>query len=79
VKLVKPKPKINSLAIVAVSVVATLSSCTTVKEYQKNKLNDGEMTLSSRKIQKTESSFQSYREGASGANGGKTGGGCGCN
>ncbi|MBK7289725.1 MAG: DUF4266 domain-containing protein [Chitinophagaceae bacterium] len=78
-KLVKPKPKINSLAIVAVSVVATLSSCTTVKEYQKNKLNDGEMTLSSRKIQKTESSFQSYREGASGANGGKTGGGCGCN
>lgn len=78
-KLVKPKPKINSLAIVAVGVVATLSSCTTVKEYQKNKLNDGEMTLSSRKIQKTELSFQSYREGASGANGGKTGGGCGCN
>jgi hypothetical protein len=23
--------------------------------------------------------FQSYREGASGANAGKTGGGCGCN
>ena len=69
-KLVKLKPKVNRLA---------LSSCITVKEYQKNKLNDGEMTLSSRKIQKTESSFQSYREGASGANGGKTGGGCGCN
>jgi Domain of unknown function (DUF4266) len=56
-----------------------LASCTTVKEYQKNKLNDAEMELSSRKIQKTEMSFQSYREGASGANGGKTGGGCGCN
>jgi len=54
-------------------------SCTTVKEYQKNKLNDGEMILGSRKVQKTEMSFQSYREGASGANGGKTGGGCGCN
>ncbi len=78
-KLVKPKPKVNRLAVVAVGVVATLSSCTTVKEYQKNKLNDGEMTLSSRKIQKTELSFQSYREGASGTNGGKTGGGCGCN
>ncbi|HQZ50561.1 MAG: DUF4266 domain-containing protein [Chitinophagaceae bacterium] len=78
-KLVKLKPKVNRLAVVAVSAVAILSSCTTVKEYQKNKLNDGEMTLSSRKIQKTESSFQSYREGASGANGGKTGGGCGCN
>lgn len=78
-KLVKPKPKVNRLVVVAVGVVATLSSCTTVKEYQKNKLNDGEMTLSSRKIQKTELSFQSYREGASGTNGGKTGGGCGCN
>jgi hypothetical protein len=54
-------------------------SCTTVKEYQKNKLNDGEMTLGARKVQKTEMSFQTYREGASGANGGKTGGGCGCN
>lgn len=54
-------------------------SCTTVKPYQKNKLNDAEMTLSSRKVQKFEQSFQLYREGASGANGGKSGGGCGCN
>ena len=59
--------------------ITMMASCTTVKEYQKNKLNDAEMELSSRKIQKTEMSFQSYREGASGANGGKTGGGCGCN
>jgi Domain of unknown function (DUF4266) len=62
-----------------VLLVVIFTSCTTVKEYQKNKLNDSEMTLGNRKIQKTESSFQSYREGASGANGGKTGGGCGCN
>lgn len=55
------------------------SSCTTVKEYQKSRLNDSEMQLGARKIQKTEMSFQAYREGASGANGGKTGGGCGCN
>ena len=54
-------------------------SCTTVKEYQKNKLNDAEMILSNRKIEKTELNFQSYREGASGANAGKSGGGCGCN
>ncbi len=54
-------------------------SCTPVKEYQKNRLNDSEMSLSSRKVEKNESNFQSYREGASGANGGKTGGGCGCN
>lgn len=69
---------IASIAVVAIATFV-LSSCTTVKEYQKNKLNDGEMTLGSRKIEKAENSFQSYREGASGANGGKTGGGCGCN
>lgn len=56
-----------------------ITSCTSVKEYQKNKLNDAEMELSARKVQKFELSFQGYREGASGANGGKSGGGCGCN
>ena len=56
-----------------------LTSCSTVKPYQKNKLNDADMVLSARKSQKFEQSFQLYREGASGANGGKSGGGCGCN
>jgi len=73
------KNKASKVAAAAILSAATICSCTTVKEYQKNKLNDGEMTLGSRKVQKTEMSFQSYREGASGANGGKTGGGCGCN
>lgn len=65
--------------LLCIGAAFSLNSCTTVKEYQKNKLNDAEMSLSSRKIEKTELNFQSYREGASGANGGKTGGGCGCN
>ena len=56
-----------------------LTSCQTVKGYQKRYLNDAEMELSAKKIEKFESNFQSYREGASGANGGKSGGGCGCN
>ena len=56
-----------------------LSSCQPVKEYQKSRLNDSEMTLSNRAVEKEELNFQSYREGSSGANGGKTGGGCGCN
>jgi len=55
------------------------SSCETVKEYQKNKLNDAEMALSTRRVERNELNFMSYKEGASGANGGKTGGGCGCN
>ncbi|MGZ3844850.1 MAG: DUF4266 domain-containing protein [Flavisolibacter sp.] len=56
-----------------------LGACTSVKPYQKNRLNDSEMQLSARRVEKTEMSFQSYREASSGANGGKTGGGCGCN
>jgi uncharacterized protein DUF4266 len=66
-------------ALLSLALMLFISSCTTVKEYQKNKLNDAEMQLSNRKVEKTELNFQSYREGASGANGGKTGGGCGCN
>lgn len=55
------------------------SSCATVKEYQKSKINDAEMSLSARKTEKFEQSFYMYREGPAGANGGKSGGGCGCN
>jgi Domain of unknown function (DUF4266) len=59
--------------------LAILPACASVKPYQKNRLNDAEMSLSNRKVEKNELNFQSYREGSSGANGGKTGGGCGCN
>lgn len=69
----------SSLFLLLVVFGLQLVSCEPVKEYQKSKLNDSEMVLANRKIQKTENSFQTYREGASGANGGKTGGGCGCN
>ncbi len=65
--------------LMAIFFIAACTSCVSVKAYQKNKLNDSEMALSSRKVEKNELNFQSYREGASGANGGKTGGGCGCN
>lgn len=75
----KKSKTMTRVAAVALIALVTAGSCTTVKEYQKNKLNDGEMTLSARKVEKTEMSFQTYREAASGANGGKTGGGCGCN
>lgn len=37
------------------------------------------MELNAKKIETYEINFQAYREGAAGANGGKTGGGCGCN
>lgn len=37
------------------------------------------MALTAKTSERYETNFQVYREGASGANGGKTGGGCGCN
>lgn len=73
------KQQTLSHALLGFSILLFGASCTKVKAYQMNKLNDAEMSLSARKIEKTELSFQSYREGSSGANGGKTGGGCGCN
>lgn len=71
--------KFYGRTITAAAILACLASCTSVKQYQKNRINDAEMELSARKAQKFEQSFQLYREGASGANGGKSGGGCGCN
>ena len=73
------KKQIFRWALCTLLVSGVLTACTPVKEYQKNKLNDSEMGLSSRKVEKNELNFQTYREGAAGANGGKTGGGCGCN
>jgi hypothetical protein len=70
----KPKFCLSGFAL-----VLAMSACKPVKEYQKMYLNDAEMELAMRKGQKFENSFQLYREGSAGANGGKTGGGCGCN
>jgi hypothetical protein len=67
--------KITGCLLLAMSMV----SCAHVKEYQKSRLNDAEMALGNRKVEKNELNFESYREAASGANAGKTGGGCGCN
>lgn len=60
-------------------VVISLSSCTVVKEYQKVYINDPDMKLSATSLERFEVNFQVYREAAAGSNGGKSGGGCGCN
>ncbi|MFO7979160.1 MAG: DUF4266 domain-containing protein [Bacteroidales bacterium] len=65
--------------LIAVVLLLSASSCTVVKEYEKVKINDPDMELMGRKSIKFATTFQVYREGASGANGGKSGGGCGCN
>jgi hypothetical protein len=73
--MIKRLISITACAILLLSV----TSCVHLKEYQKSRLNDSEMALGNRKVEKNELNFESYREAASGANAGKTGGGCGCN
>ena len=65
------------LALLGMVLMGT--SCTAVKEYDKMYINDPDMALSSKGIERYELNAHSYRESAVGANGGKTGGGCGCN
>ena len=55
------------------------ASCTVVKEYEKVNLNDPDMVLEDKKCNRYVTTAHTYREAAVGANGGKTGGGCGCN
>ncbi len=71
------KIKITLLTLLMVTLI--FGSCTTVREYEKININDPDMELSTKKLERFEINFQVYREAASGANGGKTGGGCGCN
>ena len=68
----------KKLLFASVLVVA-LQSCTSVKEYETVAINDPDMKLAARASERYETTFQVYREASAGANGGKTGGGCGCN
>ena len=68
----------KKLSYIAIGMLL-LQSCNSVKEYQKQNINAPDMKLSARSSERFETNFQVYREAAAGANGGKTGGGCGCN
>ena len=67
------------LLIVLLLILVSGSSCVSVKEYNKVYLNDSDMALKASLSERFETTFHIYREAAAGANGGKTGGGCGCN
>jgi len=56
-----------------------IASCAPVKPYQRVYLNDQDMKLQQRSSAFNEINAANYREGAAGAIGGKSGGGCGCN
>jgi len=68
----------KKITLVVFSIIV-LQSCNSVKQYEKAKVNSTEMKLSAKSTERYETAFQVYREAAAGANGGKSGGGCGCN
>lgn len=68
-----------SRLIILLALSSLCTSCVAVKQYEKVYLNDDEMRLSAKGVERFETNFQVYREAAAGANGGKSGGGCGCN
>lgn len=70
--------KIKTFLLLLVVLNSSIS-CVAVKEYNKVFLNDADMALKAPLSERFETTFHIYREAAAGANGGKTGGGCGCN
>ena len=68
--LIKPRKMTRQTVKIAAGLLLLIatSSCVHLKEYQKSRLNDSEMALTNRKVEKNELNFQSYEEAASGAN-----------
>jgi hypothetical protein len=67
------------LLLSAVVLIGTCSRCAPVKPYQRQYVSDYSMQTGTTSLEKLESEGFSFREGASGGETGKTGGGCGCN
>ncbi len=55
-----------------------LSGCTTVQPWERGALSSEPMKLEDGRAQRFERAAETYREGAVGGAGGKSGGGCGC-
>lgn len=73
------RSRVPRLVGVAGLVILGMSACMPVAPYQRAMLNGEDMKLAAPTAQTFEGNIEAYREGASGANGGKIGGGCGCN
>jgi len=69
------RPKLPALFL---AVAALAGGCASVKPWERDLLAIDVMELDDRPCQRFERNNEVYREGAVGANGGKSGGGCGC-
>jgi len=59
-------------------VAAATGGCATVRPWEREQLSLDPMSADGARCQWFEHNNEVYREGAVGANGGKSGGGCGC-
>lgn len=66
------------LLLVAGLAVGVMSGCATVQPWERDYLALPEMAMDDAACHRFERNSEVYREGAIGANGGKSGGGCGC-
>jgi len=61
-----------------VLLAALITSCASVKPYQRRYLNDREMQVAKNSAEQFEDYYQSIREGSAPPESGKTNDGCGC-
>ncbi|KAB2961872.1 MAG: DUF4266 domain-containing protein [Thermoanaerobaculia bacterium] len=68
--------RLQTLALVAG--LGGLAGCATVQPWERGPLSTEPMKLDDCRSHRFERSIETYREGAIGGAGGKSGGGCGC-
>jgi hypothetical protein len=66
------------IAALALLLGAAAGGCATVEPWERERLSLQPMQPDGSRCQRFERNVEVYREGAAGANGGKSGGGCGC-
>lgn len=70
--------KRSTVASLALAALAFSTACATVQPWEREALAAEPMALEDRACHRFERNSEAYREGAIGANGGKSGAGCGC-
>ena len=68
----------TKLLLLLLVVVLAATGCASVQPWERETLSLQSMAIDDPECQRFERNTEVYREGAVGANGGKSGGGCGC-
>jgi hypothetical protein len=68
----------TKIAILILALSMPAAGCATVKPWQRGRLATAPMEVQDCPTHRFERDVEAYREGAVGATGGESGGGCGC-